>query len=244
MAPVTCGKCNENLPRTGDTAVCCVCGSSFQLDKCSVNSGTDKKDWSSSRETAKDVEDFEVSSLGIQQTILKPNFSRKFPVCESRTSIFKKQLDALQKKKANTKERAETQAVGLADLDQYGRRLNLKIHGLTIEGNQGQEGLWSGAREIDVRVRPEDVHQTRRPQCWCNTRVCKRRKSTISAVYFNENVCPFCRNLLREAKIRARIHSFAFVLFRGGRLLVKRRENDKNVDQKYQRLQQYYIQKH
>ncbi|KAG8285672.1 hypothetical protein J6590_075707 [Homalodisca vitripennis] len=112
----------------------------------------------------------------------------------------------------------------LADLDQYGRRLNLEIHGLKVVGDPREENLSNVleklSNDIGIDYKPEDIHQAHRLQprrdgkpptiivqyysktsrdLWLKN----GRRAKISDVYFNENLCPQYRQLLREAKLRA-----------------------------------------
>ncbi|XP_046688483.1 uncharacterized protein LOC124374285 [Homalodisca vitripennis] len=131
----------------------------------------------------------------------------------------------------------------IADLDQYGRRLNLEIHGLKVEGNSAQENLaemlQKVAKDINVDYQPSQVHQAHRLQPrkdgnpptiivqlysktirdkWLRS----GRKARIIGVYFNESLSVYHKLLLKDTKLRARTHGYAFVWFGGGRILVKR----------------------
>ncbi|XP_046687598.1 uncharacterized protein LOC124373258 [Homalodisca vitripennis] len=139
----------------------------------------------------------------------------------------------------------------IADLDQYGRRLNLEIHWLKVEGNSAQENLaevlQKVAKDIHVDYQPSQFHQAHRLQPrkdgnhhppassqfysktirdkWLHS----GRKARISGVYFNESLSGYHRLLLKDAKLRARTHGYAFVWFSGGRIFVKKGETSQNV---------------
>lgn len=221
-------------------------------------------------------DDIEVSSLGVQRAILtKVNAlmdmkgkldsienSMKF-LAEKYDSLLeevvnlraenkelKKEMEDLKRKEGSTWELADKLSVEVAELDQYGRRFNLEIHGLKVEGDPRNEKLEDVLKKVarDIRVEYDNgyIHQAHRLQprrdgkpptvivqffskvtrdLWLQ----HGRKAKIGNVFFNENLCPQYRLLLKEAKIRAKTHSYSFVWFRGGRILVKRRENDNNV---------------
>ncbi|XP_046689074.1 uncharacterized protein LOC124374987 [Homalodisca vitripennis] len=219
---------------------------------------------------------FEVSSLGVQRAILaKVNSlvdmrakvdsieeSMKF-IADKYDSLLaevmglrkengelRARVEVLEKKEKSSKEVISNLSSDLADLDQYGRRLNLEIHGLKVVGDPREENLSNVleklSNDIGIDYKPEDIHQAHRLQprrdgkpptiivqyysktsrdLWLKN----GRRAKISDVYFNENLCPQYRQLLREAKLRAKTHNFRFVWFSGGRILAKKGENDKDV---------------
>ncbi|XP_046687281.1 uncharacterized protein LOC124372915 [Homalodisca vitripennis] len=214
---------------------------------------------------------FEVSSLGVQRAILaKVNSlvdmrakvdsieeSMKF-IADKYDSLLaevmglrkengelRARVEVLVKKEKSSKEVISNLSSDLADLDQYGRRLNLEIHGLKVVGDPREENLSNVleklSNDIGIDYKPEDIHQAHRLQqprrdgkpptiivqyysktsrdLWLKN----GRRAKISDVYFNENLCPQYRQLLREAKLRAKTHNFRFVWFSGGRILAKKR---------------------
>lgn len=163
---------------------------------------------------------------------------------------LKSHLDLVKSQEAESRSSIEKLTDEVAELDQYGRRVNLEIHGLEVNGDPRKENmenvLGKLADRIQVQFNPTDVHQAHRLQprrdgkpptiivqfyskqvrdIW----LVSGRKAKISKVFFNENLSPHYRLLLKEAKLRARSYNYNFVWFRGGRILARRSESDKNV---------------
>ncbi|XP_046685915.1 uncharacterized protein LOC124371612 [Homalodisca vitripennis] len=307
MASENCGNCNDKLSKTGDYASCSFCSRGFHFERCSVKKqtwtsmGAKQSTWvcticrknkkgSTSQNEDEDVlpqanpdDDLEVSSLGVQRSILAKvtalmDMKGKLDSIESSMKFLAEKYDSLLDEvvelRAENKElkaevntlksngQASREAVDkvntkvaelsaeIADLDQYGRRLNLEIHGLKVEGNSAQENLaevlQKVAKDIHVDYQPSQVHQAHRLQPrkdgnppaiivqfysktirdkWLHS----GRKARISGVYFNESLSGYHRLLLKDAKLRARTHGYAFVWFSGGRVLVKKGETSQNV---------------
>lgn len=57
----------------------------------------------------------------------------------------------------------------------------------------------------------------------------KRLIKEGNKIYFNENLCQQYRHLLREAKLKASMFKYDFVWFKGGRILVKKDAESRNV---------------
>lgn len=296
-----CGNCSDKLPKSGDHALCVSCKYGFHLDKCSIKKHTwvsmginkqaswlcancrkNKKSTNSQVEEEDNVfdpsqeEDLEVSSLGIQRSILaKVNSlmgmkdkldsienSMKFmsdkyeeilnEVVQLRAEnkAMKAEINSLKDREKSHKETTTQLSTDLADLDQYGRRFNLEIQGVKIVGDPRQEVisevLEKIANDIDVEFKPSEIHQAHRLQArrdgkpptiiiqyfskttrdlWLQ----HGRKSKLSNIYFNENLSPYYRQLLRETKLRAKTHQYRFVWFSGGRILVKKSETSNDV---------------
>lgn len=167
---------------------------------------------------------------------------------------LKKEIQTLKASEVSIAVRANELTSELAELDQYGRRLNLEIQGLPVEGEPKSEDmgkvLEGVANDIGMVFNPSDVHQAHRLQprkngkpptiivqfhsktvrdSWLQKG--KRAKLTREnyKVFFNENICPKYRMLFNEAKIRAKTYEYSFVWFSGGRILVKKDEQSRNV---------------
>lgn len=58
----------------------------------------------------------------------------------------------------------------MAELDQYGRRLNLEIHGLQVERDPNHENVQEVVQKFSMRIGgafdPSDIHETHRLQPW------------------------------------------------------------------------------
>lgn len=226
------------------------------------------------------MEDDESTSLGVQRTILaKVNslleMKAKIDSIENSMSFLTEKYDEVLKEVSqlrteNLKLRKELQDVKtseestqtqvnnltseIAELNQYGRRMNLEIQGLPVEGDLQSENMKSVlekvAQDIGVRFEPELIHQAHRLQPRNNGRpptvivqfhsketrdrwIQRGRSAKLNRnnnkVFFNENLCPQYRQLLREAKARANAHKYLFVWFSGGQIRVKKDENTKNV---------------
>lgn len=302
MAPKLCGKCGESLPDHGNYATCSLCQHGLHLDKCSMktkswnslgaNQGTWiclgcrslKKDGSTSSTPRKlpgdvdtgDDEDLEVSSLGVQRSILAKvdsllEMKVKLDSIEKSMSFLatkydalleevtklreenkelRKDVDGLKNKETLTRQIAEDVSCEVAELDQYGRRMNLEIQGVTVEGDRRREDinmvLEQVANDIQVPFDPKEIHQAHRLQArndgkpatilvqfhsrttrdvWLE----KGKKRKLQNIYFTENLCPQYRHLLRETKMRCRTLSYKFVWVKGGRILVRRDEAENNV---------------
>ncbi|KAG8253203.1 hypothetical protein J6590_040862 [Homalodisca vitripennis] len=137
---------------------------------------------------------FEVSSLGVQRAILaKVNSlvdmranvdsieeSMKF-IADKYDSLLaevmglrkengelRARVEVLEKKEKSSKEVISNLSSDLADLDQYGRRLNLEIHGLKVVGDPREENLSNVleklSNDIGIDYKPEGIHQAHRLQ--------------------------------------------------------------------------------
>lgn len=251
-----------------------ICTNCRRNKKGSVTQYVDSGD--ESNQTTSQEEQSEVSSLEVQRAILsKVNslMDMKVKLDSIETSMkflaekydalltevsnlreenkqLKSQLDAIQTQEASSKNNIEKLSNEVAELDQYGRRLNLEIHGIEIIGDPKKEDMLQVmeklADDIKVHFNPSDVHQVHRLQSrrdgkpptvivqfyskdkrdiWLN----KGKNARLNKIFFNENLSPHYRLLLKEAKLRAKTYNYSFVWFRGGRVLVRRNENDRQV---------------
>lgn len=163
---------------------------------------------------------------------------------------LKADVVTLKASEESTRVLAEKLCTELADLDQYGRRMNLEIHGVDVVGDPSRENirqvLEKVAGDIGQNFNPGEIHQAHRLQPRKDRKpptilvqfysksgrdnwLQKGRSARLKNVYFNENLSPYYRALLKDAKDRAKTHNYSFVWFRGGRVLVRREENDNNV---------------
>jgi len=143
----------------------------------------------------------------------------------------------------------------LNELDQYGRRVNLEIHGVPVsdEGEENTENVIKElAKEIGVCYVPQDVHKVHRLQKKKDSNPpaiivqfhssCKRdewliagkkarltSRKTGKKIFFNENLTRVYRSLHWETKERCKTYNYKFVWFSRGKLKAKRDENDRNV---------------
>lgn len=224
--------------------------------------------------------ELEVGSLAVQKSILaKVNslleLKSKIENIETSVSFMAENYDVLIKELAEvraengklrtelaavkaqsnaTKDLADTLACQVAELDQYGRRVNMEIHGLTPDTDLSKENiaqvLQNVAKDIGVEYRHGEIHQAHRLQQRNDGKppaiivqfyskqsrddwIEKRRRAKLTKknnkVYFNENMCPQYRLLLKEAKLRASTYNYSFVWFRGGRILMKKDQDSNNV---------------
>jgi regulator of replication initiation timing len=248
-----------------------VCSTCRKSKKSSSSTKQDNESDEDEATASNPDSDLEVSSLGVQRAILAKvtslmdmkgkldsiETSMKF-LADKYDSILKEvnslrtenkslkaELEALKVKESASSETISKLGTDLADLDQYGRRFNLEIHGLPMSSqNEDMVAVLDQvAQKIDVRFEPNQIHQAHRLQprrdgkpptvivqffskTVRDTWLTKGRKAKITNVFFNENLSPYYRLLLREAKTRAKTHSYKFVWFSGGRVLVKKGEND------------------
>lgn len=258
-----------------DSWVCPPCRKSRMVSQTNEDDGN-----GSNNEDTRDLEDQELTSLSVQRDIqakvtalmgVKDKidsiessmkfFSEKYDqllaeVTELRSEnkTLKKELEAVKSAESNTRIRTNQLTTDLAELEQYGRRVNLEIQGLPVKGQPREEDickvLEEVATDIGMDFRPSEIHNAHRLQPRNNGKpptvivqfhskvvrdrwLQKGRKAKIirdnSKVYFNENLCPKYRLLLKEAKLRAGTHKYDFVWFSGGRVLVKKNENSENV---------------
>lgn len=222
------------------------------------------------------TEDFEVSSLGFQKSMLTKinsllEMKEKLSSIEASMSFMatryeelitevaglkeenkklKTEIKALKEKDVSTESLAIELATELAELNQYGRRMNLEIKGVQIEGDPRLEDLKAVvsklATAIKVEFDPAEIHQAHRLQPrkdgkpptiliqfhskttrdhWLEN----GKKARLPSIYFGENLCPQYRHLMYEAKLRCKTHNFKFAWFKGGRILVKKNETESNV---------------
>lgn len=251
-----------------------LCTSCRKSKKGSVTQYVDSGDESNLPNSQEDRS--EVSSLDVQQAILSKvdslmDMKVKLDSIESSMKFLadkydalltevsslreenkqlKSQLDDVKKQEVSSRNNIEKLSCEVAELDQYGRRLNMEIQGLEVKGDPKQEDMLQVmeqlAGDIKVKFNPSDVHQVHRLQprkdgkpptiivqfyskdkrdIWLN----HGRKARLNNIYFNENLSTHYRLLLKEAKLRARTHNYNYVWFRGGRILARRNENDRNV---------------
>ncbi|KAG8318789.1 hypothetical protein J6590_105787 [Homalodisca vitripennis] len=123
----------------------------------------------------------EVSSLGVQRAILakvnslvdmraKVDNSLLAEVMGLRkeNGEMRARVEVLEKKEKSSKEVISNLSSDLADLDQYGRRLNLEIHGLKVVGNPREENISTVleklSNDIGMDYKPKDIHQAHRLQ--------------------------------------------------------------------------------
>lgn len=292
-----CGKCKDKLPKNGDHAVCSTCANGFHFEVCC---GLKKKTWTTMGPSAQaawvctecrkkrknsvdedeNEEDFEVSGMGVQKSILAKvnsllDMKTKIESIESSMSLMaevydkmlkevselrhenkalREELECVKASEKDTKTLANRLAYELAELDQYGRRVNLEIHGVKVLGDLQKEDtktvLQGIAEDIGVVYEQEKIHQAHRLQprqdgkppaiivqfhskdtrdTWLVKGSRARLERDGRKIFFNENLCQQYRLLFREAKLKASTYQYKFVWFRGGKILVKKGEDSRNV---------------
>ncbi|XP_046687722.1 uncharacterized protein LOC124373396 [Homalodisca vitripennis] len=143
------------------------------------------------------------------------------------------------------------------EMEQYGRRVNLEIHGVPVRGPKvEEEDTYEVVKElgktINVPFVPEEIHRLHRLQKrkdgnppaimvqFFSSQVRDKwlqagKKSRLSdrdtgkQVFFNENLSLYYKNLLRDTKARAKIYNYKYVWFKNGKVFVKRGEGSENV---------------
>jgi len=171
--------------------------------------------------------------------------------------VLKKEVGELRKNQAKTDEVVEALNQRVQELDMYGRRMNLEIFGVSVRGDHArnedtEEVVAKIAEEIGVTYKPQDIHKLHRLQprsdgkpptilvqfmsvvvrdAWLQAGKKARlvEKDTGRKVFFNENLTPYYKGLLKEAKTRANVHNFKFVWFKNGKIHVRKSEHDRNV---------------
>lgn len=221
-------------------------------------------------------DDLEVSSLGVQKSILEKvtclmDMRDKLTNIEASLSFLaskydaliteitglreenkelKKEVETLKNKSSSSERQAEELTCELSELNQYGRRMNLEIQGVRVEGDPRRENLQAVlkevAAEIQVEFDPREIHQAHRLQSRRDgkpptiliqyysktvrdTWLQSGRRARLPNVFFSENLCPQYRHLLREAKLKCKTLGYKFVWVKGGQVLVKRDEAANNV---------------
>lgn len=163
---------------------------------------------------------------------------------------LKKKVEILERKEAESRVLTEELEAEIADLNQYGRRCNLEIQGLTVVGDPRSENmeqvLDSVASKIGVQFRREEVHKAHRLQPRNDGKpatiivqffsrevrdewIQAGKRARIQGVYFNENICAYFKNLLKDTKIKARACNYSYVWWRSGKIMVRRTEGDRDV---------------
>lgn len=170
---------------------------------------------------------------------------------------LKKDLITMKKKLDKSEESVKCLTERVNGLEQYGRRVNLEIQGVPVQGeNTREENITSVveglAKNIGVTFSPNLIHKMHRLQpnnygrppviivqfMTSTTRdewlkAGKRAKlsdrNTGSKIFFNENLTQYYRGLLKEAKLRAGMYEYKFVWFQSGKILVKKSPEDKNI---------------
>ncbi|KAG8259603.1 hypothetical protein J6590_008638 [Homalodisca vitripennis] len=175
----------EKLPKTGDYALCSSCGNGLHLDTCSIK----KKTWNnmsvSTQATwvcanCRKQKKGSTSQLDDEDNILTSNSDNTFEsmkfIADKYDSLLaevmglrkengelRARVEVLEKKEKSSKEVISNLSSDLGDLDQYGRRLNLEIHGLKVVGDPREENLSTVLEklfnDIGMDYKPEDIHQ-------------------------------------------------------------------------------------
>ena len=55
------------------------------------------------------------------------------------------------------------------------------------------------------------------------------KKAKLRDVFFNENMCQFYRQLFYDTKDKANMYNYKYVWFQGGKILVRKKEGDRQV---------------
>jgi len=171
--------------------------------------------------------------------------------------VLKKEVEELRRNQVKTDEAVEVLDQRVQELDMYGRRMNLEIFGVSVEGDHVKEEdtaevVTKIAEQIGVTYKPQDIHKLHRLQprsdgkpptilvqfmsvvvrdAWLQAGKKARlvEKATGRKIFFNENLTPYYKRLLKEAKTRANLHNYKFVWIKNGKIHVRRSEHDRNV---------------
>jgi len=286
-----CGKCDKELPKDGEHAICRLCKLGFHFDECSMKKSSWKglgdarratwlcyscriKEKSSSVSQDDEFTPQDVSGKldklmqlipsvqGIQASLdfLQAQYDdilKEVKELRKENKVLKEEQGALKKKMKDSEETITLLTTRLNDLDQYGRRVNLEIHGVFLQGSalepeKIEEVVKDLGQKIGLPFVPEDVHKMHRmqkrsdgkpPAILIQFMSCVKRDAWLLAgkkakltdrptgrkIFFNENLTAYNRALLKDTKMRATAHHYSFVWFQSGKILVKKDENTKNI---------------
>ncbi|KAG8283868.1 hypothetical protein J6590_007885 [Homalodisca vitripennis] len=212
-----CGNCDKKLPKLGDHAVCKRCSIGFHFGYCSVKSQT----WKSMNKVMQESWNCQLC----RKSKKRNDYVASNPTTEDLSNITTKdsvkEVECLKKKAQDRDQDVLRLESDIAELDQYGRRCNLEIHSLECNGNTRNENVAETVRKLAESIEvPYDkiiIHRAHRLQhrrdgkpptpliqffskedrdTWLKAGKIKKTRG----VYFNENLCPFYRNLLRDTK--------------------------------------------
>lgn len=244
--------------------------------KTKTRKGTSSTSTGNPEEERDTSEDFEVSSAGVSREILTKvnqllgirkqldNMEKSLDFLSSQydeilkevkalrdeNSSLKKRVDELERKDSQSRAAVDQLEAEVADLNQYGRRCNLEIHGLPVSGDPRAEDvdtvLSNVAAKIGLRYSKEQVHKAHRLQQrndgspatflvqffsrevrddWIKA----GKKAKLTGVYFNENLCSYFKGLLRDTKFKARACNYSYVWWQSGKILVRKADGDRDV---------------
>jgi len=145
----------------------------------------------------------------------------------------------------------------LNELEQYGRRVNLEIHGVPVQGGRVEEEKTEEvvkelAKKINVDYAPREVHKLHRLQKrkdgqppaiivqfhstvvrdnWllAGKKARLTDEDTRKKIFFNENLTRYYKGLLFDTKDRCKMYQYKYVWFSNGRIKVRKDENDRNI---------------
>jgi len=171
---------------------------------------------------------------------------------------LKKEVAELRKNQVKTDDAVEELNQRVQEMDMYGRRMNLEIFGVSVEGDHVREEDTEGvvariAEKIGVVYKPQEIHKLHRLQprsdgkpptilvqfmsvvvrdAWLQAGKKARLVENASGrkIFFNENLTPYYKRLLKEAKTRANLHNYKYVWFKNGKIHVRKSEHDRNVN--------------
>jgi DNA repair exonuclease SbcCD ATPase subunit len=171
---------------------------------------------------------------------------------------LKEQQIGMNKRQQKLEEENASLCERLSELEQYGRRINLEIHGIELKPKHGGEKedvtevLKDIASKINVRYNPDYIQKAHRLQNsqqnkpptllvqftssevrdnWLKAG--KRAKllevNTNRKIFFNENLTQYYRKLLGETKRCAATHGYSYVWIQNGKILVRKQDSDRSV---------------
>jgi len=170
---------------------------------------------------------------------------------------LKEELNAVNKKQKAGEEEIRDLQDRLNELEQYGRRVNLEIHGVPVQGGRVEEEKTEEvvrelAQKINVVYTPGEVHKLHRLQKrrdgkppaiivqfhstvvrdkWllAGKKARLQDETTQKKIFFNENLTRFYKGLLLDTKDRCKMYEYKYVWFDYGKIKVRKDENDRNV---------------
>ncbi|KAG8324192.1 hypothetical protein J6590_098258 [Homalodisca vitripennis] len=187
MASENCGNCNDKLSKTGDYASCSYCSRGFHFERCSVKKqtwtsmGAKQSTWvcticrknkkgSTSQNEDEDVlpqanpdDDLEVSSLGVQRSILAK---------VTALMDMKGKLDSIESSMKFLAEKYDSLLDEVVELRAENKELKAEVNTLKSNGQASREAvdklntkvLQKVAKDIHVDYQPSQVHQAHRLQ--------------------------------------------------------------------------------
>lgn len=251
---------------------------SWKCSSCKIN--TRKTSSSTAKDNKSDEEqessDFEVSNIGVSKEILskvtdlltmKPQLSgiekavefmaknydsllKEVKGLREENKNLKKKVEVLEKKESDSREWMGQLESEVAELNQYGRRCNLEIHGLPVEGDPKLEDIHTVlsdvASEIGLDYRRKTVHKAHRLQQRSDGKpatvlvqffsrevrdqwIQAGKRARLQGIYFNENLSAYYKQLLKDTKIKASACSYSYVWWQSGKILVRKAEGNRNV---------------